>query len=563
MFKNELVKIDTLVHKSNETLQNVSQQLQKQIAKHLMESYEELITNYEGNIDSIVNVLEKAWKTLSNEEKIRREELFPVLNLHKLQEILGHLISGPYEELLVITPQIPELIPLEKLESLSKEMTLKIASTELHTNSLVKKLLQNEHIEYKRRQKDDFIGILADNTFLVMAYYEKDSKYPLRNIIGYATDHPPFIKLFENELRNKWTFARYEDRKEIEYNLNLIVENLNDYSGWKIGEILHEIIEIVQGMKGLSLNILEIKLLRNQLRKMNYCLDDDLKQEIVSKIKKFNKEVAQVDLEEPEIRLPKDAKPEVEIKEPIPAPREEDFLEEEFLQSEIELSQKMRRQPLEKKKLSPIKNKIPVQKESEDKHIDTASEIDKRSGKFEVLFKGIDSLAGSEISVLLHEIIDEIIEREGFSMSLRGVKNWVTKLKRVQDPLGDQVKTEFMQDFSKLLEKYAPKLLKKEAEEGVPSFVALEEGSSEQKTPENSLGDKFNALIKNIEEKEGPALSSILQEISDDLLESHGAIAVRELRNWISKLRSIRSPLNAQMKAEFRNKIEIWRERFA
>jgi hypothetical protein len=45
-------------------------------------------------------------------------------------------------------------------------------------------------------------------------------------------------------------------------------------------------------------------------------------------------------------------------------------------------------------------------------------------------------------------------------------------------------------------------------------------------------------------------------------LRSHGAVAANAIRQWISKLRSIRVPLEDEIKGEFLEELEKWKEKF-
>jgi len=77
------------------------------------------------------------------------------------------------------------------------------------------------------------------------------------------------------------------------------------------------------------------------------------------------------------------------------------------------------------------------------------------------------------------------------------------------------------------------------------------------------LNDKFNALIHNAQTHNGNELSNNLQDIADILLQSHGAVAVNVIRQWISKLRSIKEPLEDEIKEELLAELENWKEKFA
>ena len=52
-------------------------------------------------------------------------------------------------------------------------------------------------------------------------------------------------------------------------------------------------------------------------------------------------------------------------------------------------------------------------------------------------------------------------------------------------------------------------------------------------------------------------------EIADVVLLSHGAVAANAIRQWISKLRSIRDLLEDKIKQDFVADLESWKNKFS
>ena len=97
-----------------------------------------------------------------------------------------------------------------------------------------------------------------------------------------------------------------------------------------------------------------------------------------------------------------------------------------------------------------------------------------------------------------------------------------------------------------------------------PSFEIIEEPVEESGSGNGgTLIEKFNNLIQNASTLNGNELSESLQVIADVVLKSHGAVAMNVIRQWISKLRTIKEPLEDEIKDEFLVEIENWKEKFA
>jgi hypothetical protein len=53
------------------------------------------------------------------------------------------------------------------------------------------------------------------------------------------------------------------------------------------------------------------------------------------------------------------------------------------------------------------------------------------------------------------DILDIILQREGYFMDLKGLKDWISKLRKIKSQLENDVKDDFQVEFLKWKEKYA------------------------------------------------------------------------------------------------------------
>ena len=180
---------------------------------------------------------------------------------------------------------------------------------------------------------------------------------------------------------------------------------------------------------------------------------------------------------------------------------------------------------------------------------------------FNKIHTELGELTGIEISKLMQNIVDIILETEGYSMTLKGVKDLISKLRKIKGTIETEIKDDFQLEFQKWKDKYSD-----EDDDTTldfsPSYEKIEE-TIEKGENGGNLNDKFNGLIENAPTLNGDQLSSDLQSIADILLQSHGAVAVNVIRQWISKLRSIKEPLEDDVKDEFLTELESWKEKFA
>ena len=541
-------------------------------------------------------------------------------------------------------------------EMKSTGLKIKIISSEPHNNKHVK-ALKKKNIEYLTLKNNNVAAIVGDDIFLAFGICQKTKNESKYEVTGFTTSFKPLIELIQPNILKIIKEAKPTRELQINNGFNLIIENINDYSGKKISRKLKNLLDVAFEKNGISLNVLEFKLLVSKLELLPYPLEDDMKTYVIEELNKLNKEFSSLELMyPPEFRSPiideiptkKIILPlESEDKEVEPLdPEKVNSLFDLFLEKiddlkgvelgdqidnfiEVILRLQGYSQILEwKKNLSkldkilddPLKEKIKFdflnwrngilgpnlvkEKTNTEEPVnifpqkDYMSEIteeyispgltqsqfhsdDLNSSESEVVGKEIDpamkmkeifdevetnfaELNGIDISKKIQNIVDIILETEGYSMELKEIKDWISKLRKIRKPLDDDIKEDFVLTFFKWKEKYS----KTDQENLTIDFGSSIENSGENyedniNTEEYSINEKINSLIQTLNTSTGSELSRGLQDISDIVLPSYGAVAANALRQWISKLRSLRDLLEEEVRQEFLEELENWKEKFS
>lgn len=531
---------------------------------------------------------------------------------------------------------------------------IKVISSDSHESKHALAFAKKANIEYLQLKRNKIFAIIGDNSSLIFGIYQKTSNKPPFEISGFFTTYKPIIEIIAPvivEIRSK---ARYPKEVEINRVFNEVIENINDYTGRKIGKKLKSSLDVVFEKDGISLDILELKLLIGKLEKLYQPLDNEMKEYIINELNTLNKKFSPFELIYPsEFRPPiskEEGKSELEAEvtppkvEPLD-PEKLDNLFELFLEKisdlkGVEIGEQIDKfievilklqgysniiewknslRDVEKKLDEPFKEKIkedllswklgilqqtitppiPLKEEStevlgystqesassifeeeyvspglaqsqfgaeeESLSIEDENKIDPKTEMKELFYKiqaKLGELSGTEISKLMQNIVDIILETEGYSMALKAVKDWISELRKIKGPLESEVKDDFQLEFLKWKEKYSGE--DDETTLGFsPSFEMIEKSDEIGGTGNGgTLNDKFNGLIGGAQTLKGNELSNDLQSIADILLQSQGAVAVNVIRQWISKLRSIKEPLEDDIKDEFLAELEKWKEKF-
>ena len=539
----------------------------------------------------------------------------------------------------------------------SKGLKIKIISSEPHNNKHVN-ALKNKYFEYLRLKNNNIVAIVGDDIYLAFGVCQKIKKESKYEITGFTTSSKPLMELIQPNILKIIKEAKPIREIQINDGFNEIIENINDYSGREISIKLKNLLDVAFEKDGISLNILEFKLLISKLEKLRYSLEDDMKAYVIEELNKLNKEFSSLELMyPPEFRSPiieekpteeLDQKLEFEDREIEPLDPEkvnslfdlflekiddlksvelgdqidkfievilklqgysqiidwkknlsnldkvlddtvkqkirQDFLtwkkgilnpalidetpkSEEYVNSST--TQKDYMSEIEEDYISPGLSQSQFQSDnitsaskgdSEEKKIDPSV---KMKEEFDDIEKNFTELNGVDISKKIQNIVDIFLETEGYSMDLKEIKDWISKLRRIRKPLDDEIKEDFVIAFFKWKEKYSKGDSDNQTLDFGPSFEYSDEDHDVLYSKSgNSLNNKIESLIQASNISTGNKLSGELQDISDIVLRSHGAVAANVIRQWISKLRSIRDLLEDEIQEEFLEELEKWKEKF-
>ncbi len=555
-------------------------------------------------------------------------------------------------------PTSEEIISNVKPSSIG--LKIKIISSEPHDNKHVRAFKKNDNIEYLQLKNNKIIGIVGDNSYLIFGIGQKAPMETSFEITGFLTNFRPLIEALHPYISKISLEAKPPKEIQINKGFNEIIENINDYPGKKMAKRLNILLNVAFEKDGISLNILEIKLLIGKLERRYNPLDNEMKEYVLNELTRLNSELSTLELiTAPEFRTPiMEGEIKGETEELIPEEEEIEaidpdkinklfdlFLEkiddlkgteiaeqiEKFIEVVLKLQGhsyivdwKKNLHNVDKTLEDPFKEKIKkdflnwkwgilhqtpslephLTEESADyygspyqtrgKNKDARSIIDeeytspglaqtqftaeeesspsedsneigskiKMKEFFDSIQTNLGSMTGIEISKVLQNIMDIILETEGYSMALKGFKDWISKLRMIRKPLESEIKEDFELEFLKWKQKYSGE--EDESTLDLSSSIGIsEEANGVVSGDEGGLSSKFDNLIQNAATLKGNELSSELQEINDVVLQSHGAVAANAIRQWISKLRSIRDLLEDKIKQDFVADLESWKGKFS
>ena len=528
MFKTEIDKFHKalLLKKNNLSLDLKS--LEKSINTDVIQTFQNLIENASENILCLEEFFQTFLEGYSGISQSAMNEFWSINSIAKFNEEISNIIKKSSEKLVIIVPIIDDFVPINALLNSADTIKIELISSESHNNEVVKSIKNKTNIEFKRlKNNKNFIGLFSDNAGLSLGLYLSLEKDPLRNVVGFGTNNKSMIEFLIPLFSEKREAAKPTKEIQINKAFNFIIENINEIKGKKISSTLQKILDIIFKMKGISLDVLELKLLISKLQNVNRSLDTDWKIYVIEKIKEFNKKFSTLELiTPPEFKTPasEGIKEEIELV-PLAHAIKLDYLEDAHAMFDLFLE-----------KLEGLKG------------IDLSKELDKII-EMVIKFQGYSNIVEWKESL---STIDDI-PQEPFIEKLREDLNiWKndlltpkTTIQTPSEPLNESMNLEDVEYFSPALSEIS------ESIEELPAEIV----------EEKNIFEIFGEISQNLEHLTGSEISSKLQQIMDITLETKGySMALKDMRQWISKLRMIKNPLVDEVKFTFKEKLEKWRE---
>ncbi|MFX1417568.1 MAG: hypothetical protein ACFE9N_01475 [Promethearchaeota archaeon] len=432
-------------------------------------------------------------------------------------------------------------------ESKANGLNVTIISSDPHENQYARAIIKKGNIEYKYLRSNNIIAIKGDENYLVFGVHQKSNNKTNFEISGFFTSYEPLIEVISpiiTENRNK---AKFTNEIEIYQGFNEVIENINDYSGKKIAKRLKNLLDVVFEKDGISLDILELKLLIGKLERLYQPLNDEMKDYIINELNKLNKKFSSIELVYPP-----------EFRPPILEEKIESELERDIEPPEIE--------PLDPNKVDNL---------------------------FELFLEKINELKGVEIGEQIDKFIEVILKLQGFSSIIEWKNTLRTVDKTLEEPFKEKIKEDLLSwKYGILHQKTLSKEpLKEDSSESSetpthdsvssifeeeyisPGLSQSQFGTGEESSsnddltsfdPKTEMKELFNKIQTQINELSGNEISKLMQNIVDIILETEGySMVLKDVKNWISKLKKIKGPLESEDKDDFQLEFLKWKEQFS
>ncbi len=520
----------------------LAEQIGKKLTSYIESSIEKNLEKFRIFEELLPEIIETYFKV---------DNIWKITSISKIKEEILNIIEQVDDEIIIIVPKIKDYIPLDAIKNSKKPCSIILIASDSHDSEIIAEIRTYPNVKYLRIKKNSIIGIKGAG-ILIIGYYNFNLKDLSKNINAIGITDETLINIFTPIINAKFMISKPPERVQMNINFNHINENIDFLEGEKISHLLQENLDIATNLKGISLNVLELKLLISKLKAIKSQIsDNDFKQNIIEKIHKWNEVFTSLPLRStPDLKR-------FELKE---ASVKEDVHEESRLISDLSLKSDLDNYSIEK--IEPL---------------------------FEILFEKIKDYKGRELSKIIQDAINTVLQIQGYSI----ITSWKDELSSEENKdkiLENSLKEKFIKDFSEWkhvicnsmgADKVEPRDsqilstgLKENNEQSIEKDILLagykspgisQEQFDGQSTPieespiidENQLPERiqsvYDDIFHNIHINKGIDISNKLQVLGDLLVEKHGYMATKDIRPWVARLKKIKDSLEDDIKTEFLN----------
>ncbi|MEJ2248307.1 MAG: hypothetical protein P8Y97_01455 [Candidatus Lokiarchaeota archaeon] len=351
----------------------------------------------------ILKLLNDYKDVIKNKEDFKVQNIWYIQNITRINEELALTIPKAKDELTIIIPKIENHLTYEELQDISKDVRIKLVSSDPHVNSLVKKFKELPNLEFRNFDSKNIIAFKMDNQYAVLGVLKEDKQDPIDDFIGYGTNYIPIVNLMSTIFRSIWGSATPDKSHPLQSGRRASISNIKQDS------------RPTPNVSPYNTNIEESK-----------GVEGKIEEKVIGVEKVQTQEIKSENLSPPIKEIPP--------KEPIDTQIIKDEFQVEKIQgkeSEVQISESKASKEF-------ISNISPNPDDQAGNIINNA---------FNSLLSKLEQLKGIEFSKKLEEIADIILENKGFSVTLHSVRSIINEYKNRNELLSEVEKKEIFESI--------------------------------------------------------------------------------------------------------------------
>lgn len=410
----------------------------EQCQESIMTNIDQVLENSLAQVSSlnapIIKCLESYFQDYITLEKFNVGNIWAVTNLAKLKEIIQKSLGSTKRFMTIIAPKIDTLLSLEQIQNIEPSVKVRIASSIPDVNSTVKGINALSNCQYRQLENETIIAMISDGAHLLIGtlFPEKDDE---NAFIGVGIEEPALINVLKGIITTTWNASSGGS--------TTIAPQTTTPGPVKPISSTQSFAPKKEIPKEASKPIVDIPVYK-----------PSVSSELAAEIKKTAKEAPKLGVKQPNVEAPKLA---AKLTPTAEAPKEA------MKQPNVEA-------PKVSAKLAPTAeapNATPTATTAEVPGTTGSfiSQVQPKAGDpvaaeintaFNQLLARLPSLNAEEFSKQLQNVVDIILEKKGFSVTMHNIRGTVNEFKGRRTP---QLTEEDLNHIFQKIEEWKQKLI--------------------------------------------------------------------------------------------------------
>ncbi len=209
-FETIMNRLQKMIVKKKENLKNNLQKAENLVLENIDSIIHDSMNQFSGLSKLMENIIHQFEDKSIYSEKMSIDDLWLIKSKSKLLEEITNIMTNSKREVILIIPKIEEFLNIVQFQNLPTSLRIKIASSDAHTNSLVKSFKEIKNLEFRTIKNENKIALKGDNHKIIICLVNKDSKDPLENLIGIGSNFKPLITILIPIIEASWATASGE-----------------------------------------------------------------------------------------------------------------------------------------------------------------------------------------------------------------------------------------------------------------------------------------------------------------------------------------------------------------
>ncbi len=209
-FEKKINDLSNLIKEKNENFNPNLKNLEKTIFENISNIVGSSLDQISSLNKPVMKVLSDFMESIYKPEMLKTKEVWVIHSATRINEEIIAAVQNSEDQLFIIVPKLKDFLPVEVFSEASKNLRIRLISSDPHVNSKVRQFKQINGLEFRNLENEQFIGVGSDKNCVALGILKPEIEDELSNFIGIGTNNHKIIDTIYKAFNNLWNLAEGE-----------------------------------------------------------------------------------------------------------------------------------------------------------------------------------------------------------------------------------------------------------------------------------------------------------------------------------------------------------------